>query len=174
MSTKLKEKQEQVSEIVTPGENPPVGTRYFYLKADGQFYTKNSAGVETLVQEGTFLELAGGTILGALNMAEDIPIQNVEANLKIAFTDTFGQKILRIGDGVGDGFFYDETINTAGLQIGGQDLLNVSVAGLTLGLDATAATKIGFYGTAPIVKQLAVPVTAAGVHGAMVALGLIT
>lgn len=33
---------------------------------------------------------------------------------------------------------------------------------------------VGFYGTAPIAKQLAVPVTAAGVHAALVALGLIT
>lgn len=36
------------------------------------------------------------------------------------------------------------------------------------------ATNLGFYGTAPIAKQLAVPVTAAGVHAALVALGLIT
>jgi len=33
---------------------------------------------------------------------------------------------------------------------------------------------VGFYGTAPIAKQTSVPVTAAGVHAALVALGLIT
>lgn len=33
---------------------------------------------------------------------------------------------------------------------------------------------IGFYGTMPIAKQLAVPVTAAGIHAALVNLGLIT
>lgn len=34
-------------------------------------------------------------------------------------------------------------------------------------------TTAGFYGTAPIVKQVGVPVTAAGVHAALTALGLI-
>jgi hypothetical protein len=33
---------------------------------------------------------------------------------------------------------------------------------------------VGFYGTTPIAKQTSVPVTAAGVHAALVALGLIT
>ena len=35
-------------------------------------------------------------------------------------------------------------------------------------------TNLGFYSTAPIAKQLAVPVTAAGIHAALVAVGLIT
>lgn len=39
---------------------------------------------------------------------------------------------------------------------------------------AHAAGLIGFYGTTPIVKQAGVPVTAAGVHAALVNLGLIS
>jgi len=39
---------------------------------------------------------------------------------------------------------------------------------------AHVATNLGFYGTAPIAKQLAVPVTSIGIHAALVALGLIT
>jgi hypothetical protein len=35
-------------------------------------------------------------------------------------------------------------------------------------------TTVGFYGTTPVTKQTAVPVSAAGVHAALVALGLIT
>ena len=40
--------------------------------------------------------------------------------------------------------------------------------------EAGAAPLVAFYGTAAIAKQLAVPVTAAGIHAALVALGLIT
>jgi len=36
-----------------------------------------------------------------------------------------------------------------------------------------AAAKVGFYGTAPLAKQTGVAVSAAGVHAALVALGLI-
>lgn len=36
-----------------------------------------------------------------------------------------------------------------------------------------APSTIGFYGTAPIAKQTGVPVTAAGIHAALTALGLI-
>lgn len=39
---------------------------------------------------------------------------------------------------------------------------------------AAAGTNVGFYGTAPIAQQLAVPITIAAVHAALVALGLIT
>lgn len=38
---------------------------------------------------------------------------------------------------------------------------------------ATSADKVGFYGTAPVAKQTGVAVSAAGIHAALVALGLI-
>lgn len=38
---------------------------------------------------------------------------------------------------------------------------------------ATAGAKVGFYGTTPIVKQTGVAVSAAGIHAALVNLGLI-
>ena len=40
-------------------------------------------------------------------------------------------------------------------------------------LVGNAAGQVGFYGTAPIDKQTGVLVTAAGIHAALVALGLI-
>lgn len=54
------------------------------------------------------------------------------------------------------------TVTTTVVQFVGP---NVTVA------DATGS--LGFYGTAPIAKQTGVAVTAAGVHAALVALGLI-
>lgn len=44
--------------------------------------------------------------------------------------------------------------------------------GTKIGL--SALEKIGFYGTAPVAQQTGVAVSAAGVHAALVALGLIT
>jgi len=38
---------------------------------------------------------------------------------------------------------------------------------------ASSAGTVGFYGTTPIAKQTGVAVTAAGIHAALVALGLI-
>lgn len=46
-----------------------------------------------------------------------------------------------------------------------------SVAGVVLG--ANVAQPVGFYGAAGVAKQVGVPVTAAGIHAALVALGLI-
>jgi hypothetical protein len=58
-------------------------------------------------------------------------------------------------------------------------LLNVTsgacVLGSTNGLSiGRTGESVGFYGTAPVAKQTGVPVTAAGIHAALVNLGLIT
>ena len=53
-------------------------------------------------------------------------------------------------------------------------LPELSSTGIRVQLSLQVDGDVGFYGTAPIAKQLGVPVTAAGVHAALVALGLIT
>ena len=54
------------------------------------------------------------------------------------------------------------TVSTPVVQFVGQDVQVASEAGT-----------VAFYGTAPIAKQTGVAVTAAGIHAALVALGLI-
>ena len=57
-------------------------------------------------------------------------------------------------------------VDTLSLVAGGLDCINIA--------EVAAARQIGFYVTAPIALQTGVAVTAAGVHAALVALGLIT
>lgn len=70
------------------------------------------------------------------------------------------------------------TVTVGGLDyaiaLGGAGVLKLD-AGATGGVQMgfTAGSKIGFYTTTPIVKQTGVAVSAAGVHAALVALGLI-
>ncbi len=52
------------------------------------------------------------------------------------------------------------------IAIGSTGVGEVKIAG--------AADKIGYFTASPVVKQLAVPVTSAGIHAALVAYGLIT
>lgn len=61
----------------------------------------------------------------------------------------------------------DKTIQSLGSSVG------LFVPGFQ-GQGATGARQLGFYDTAPISIQTGVPVTAAGIHAALVALGLIT
>ena len=69
----------------------------------------------------------------------------------------------------------DDTVNTNGVVVlGHRDADgNTIVAHVQAGWVGGVNT-LGFYGTAPIARQTGVAVTAAGVHGALVALGLIT
>lgn len=39
----------RLPEVTTPAVTPAAGTRLLYVKADGQLYTKNSAGTEAAV-----------------------------------------------------------------------------------------------------------------------------
>ena len=64
-----------------------------------------------------------------------------------------------------------------GLGRGGVDRLNLIAGGITcMSVEETGGStpQIGFYATAPISLQTGVAVTAAGVHAALVNLGLIT
>lgn len=68
------------------------------------------------------------------------------------------------------------TLNATGDFTVGTDKLTVTAAAgnttIKGALDHDGAS-VGFYGTAPIAKQTGVAVDAAGIHGALVALGLI-
>lgn len=54
---------------------------------------------------------------------------------------------------------------------GGSETLSVGASGIAIG---NGNASIGFYGTSPIAQPTGVPITAAGIHAALVALGLIT
>jgi len=70
----------------------------------------------------------------------------------------------------------NDTGADTGIGSGGADQLNLIAGGLNcIGIAETAAAaQIGFYGTTPVSLQTGVAVTAAGVHAALVNLGLIT
>jgi len=64
------------------------------------------------------------------------------------------------------------TFTGAALQLDSQKIGTDTAGGLTI---ATAATqKLGFYGKAPVARPSGVAVSAAGIHAALVSLGLIT
>ena len=86
-------------------------------------------------------------------------IENEAGNLFIKFTDLFDVKILKIGDGIDTGFFFNETANVAGLQFGGLDHFSVQSAGAIMGADDSANTKIAFYGDTPIVQPATITQT---------------
>ncbi len=76
----------------------------------------------------------------------------------------FGANPLGLEQYVGTGQTYEIIDDGAGT------LLKVSSAGVQLG---ATGEDLGFYGTAPIAKPTGVAVSAAGVHAALVTLGLI-
>ena len=67
-----------------------------------------------------------------------------------------------------DNGFYRIGANNVGYSAGGSQVLGISTSGLTVVGD------VGFYGTAPVAQQTGVAVSAAGIHAALVNLGLIT
>lgn len=70
----------------------------------------------------------------------------------------------------------NSTDANTGIGSGGADQLSLVAGGLDCinVAETAAARQIGFYVTAPISLQTGVPVTAAGIHAALVNLGLIT
>jgi len=98
--------------------------------------------------------------------------ENMTAYLGIAFPDmTFGGvnrviEVIRSQLNAATNVRFISHTGTAQSDFGGRVNLN--------GVLAHASANLGFYGTAPIAQPAAVPVTAAGIHAALVSLGLIT
>ncbi len=67
-------------------------------------------------------------------------------------------------------YFIGGATMSGNLNMNTKDIVIDSTTGTTIG---QSGSKIGFYGTAGIVKQTGVTVDAAGIHAALVALGLI-
>lgn len=88
---------------------------------------------------------------------------NVTAAVDVNATATRRANV--VGQGSQDGLGVLIQATTAGVSL-------LSSTGISIG--GGAADPLGFYGTAPIAQQAGVPVTAAGIHAALVALGLIT
>lgn len=61
---------------------------------------------------------------------------------------------------------FEELVDLGIIDNNGEYVLEISQVG--------ASGVVGFYGTIPIAQQTSVPVTAADIHAALVALGLIT
>ena len=57
----------QMVQIATPGEKPPVGSEFMYFKSDGNLFKKDSAGVETQLNNGA----------GAINVSQT-NVQGIE------------------------------------------------------------------------------------------------
>lgn len=64
------------------------------------------------------------------------------------------------------------TFSTAGIAMGDNNISAGTATGVKIG--TATSQKIGFYNKTPVVQQTGVAVTAAGVHAALVNLGLIT
>ena len=80
-----------------------------------------------------------------------------------------GVSFLRLGNSTVAG----TQISSLATTITGGNTLKLFGNQITIG-DNSASTKIGFFGQTPISKPTVAPVTAAGIHTALVSLGLIT
>lgn len=119
-----------------------------YLQSSGSVGISCSGGGNWLFQTGSmFANLSGGPQI----MFEASTASNPVLNPRLSDTDT------GIGSGAAD---------QLNLIAGGLSCLSVRETG--------SARQIGFYVTAPISLQTGVAVSSAGIHAALVALGLIT
>ncbi len=83
-----------------------------------------------------------------------------------------GGEIISIGTRAISGITNQVTIGNIGTNCS-VNLRGGTAIGAGIRIGATTNQKIGFYNTTPITKPTAVPVTAAGIHAALVSLGLI-
>jgi hypothetical protein len=125
----------------------------------------------------TTLDNIDTTTLDVIGLTKFVPVGTTASNRYIAIED--------IGDGATSGIQarrYDTAAARALVlnYAGGSVLIGTNTDGLTAGGSlaitqdlAHRGSKAGFYNTAPIAKQTGVAVTAAGIHAALVALGLI-
>ena len=132
--------------------------------------------LNTLTMDGTS-SIFSDTLnsVGALSSNTSVSVTNGGFTNTITQPNIFGASTQwDIGAGGGAGAFLQ--IITGGNVIHQFDNNNiVSGAGIKIAGDLDHnGTKVGFYATAPIVKQTGVAVTAAGIHAALVNLGLIT
>ena len=132
-------------------------------------YTLNSGGTVSLAAATTLTVAAAGNVIvnssaGSLSLTSAAGVTVAGAGLVSISTPTdvnvSGNASVTIASGAG-------TVDINGLGVVKLD----SVAGTVIG--GVVGHPVGFYGSVGVAKQVGVPVTAAGIHAALVALGLI-
>lgn len=95
----------------------------------------------------------------------------VERNLWLG---NFGTEDIRLGFDYGTIFNLQSKDMDFLIKSSSYDAFFVDASNNSVAVMNNSAGKVGFYGTAPITRQTGVAVTAAGIHAALVNLGLIT
>lgn len=131
--------------------------------AGSEFYRFQSTGILFLGNSQTLTLGTDTTLVSAANVLE-IKKTTSAQTLRVYGTTT-GTKYISIAHDGTDGLI-DVAASSGQLTLGGTNATGVRVGG--------AGLNVGFYGTTPIALQTGVAVTAAGIHAALVALGLIT
>lgn len=179
----------------TPGSAPDTGSVVTASLADdavtgAKIATISDEGVVISHTDGLTLSGNGGKdTLNLSNGAANVGLTIGSANLYNSAADTLktDDTFWAVGAIVGQDWIYANASTAAQVLLGSQG--PSGEAGIKLG-NATQATiyksvasgvtvgatgqKVGFYGTAAISQQTGVAVSAAGIHAALVALGLVT
>jgi len=168
----------------------------------GNFIIEGGNSVSDAGGDVTIAPGAGGTVYGELNLADGV--NNLvtvfyDASISRSKLSFFGsapvERPTPITANPAEGLFaISSALNDLGLIVNGtmtsidadfnstnNGFVPASGGGTTNYLradgtfaDPTAATALGFFGTTPVAQPASVPVTAAGIHAALVSLGLIT
>lgn len=127
---------------------------------------------------GTFstLNASGNTVLGSTNTNNTTINGNVGVNVDV--TGSPGTEFtIAPSSGGSQASLVMKSGDASTLTINASNSNAASLAGtstLSVSVPTKFTTTIGFYNTAPIAQQTGVAVTAAAIHAALVALGLIT
>lgn len=121
----------------------------------------------TLLSDSQVIRMgAGADVILARDAAAVLALKNgATAQTFRVYGTTTGTKYLSLSHNGTDALI-DTASSSGQITIGGTNATGVRVGGTGL--------NVGFYGTTPIALQTGVAVSAAGVHAALVALGLIT
>lgn len=158
------------------------------LDLDGAIIIRNMGGPVTGQIEFVIAESGGGAIRFALPKSGVGNATYNPRSMLIAGPAVNDDDIVTVGYWQTQGIFHNLACDTSGIgaDLGVQNDLEVEGdiftdsikestpgAGITIAHALGVAGNVGYYGTTPIAKQTGVAVTAAGIHAALVNLGLI-
>lgn len=130
----------------------------------------------TTITAGSYLSLASGVGADvAITSDNEVTIITPSATDGGPEAVNLRTAVVKLGQPSGAplGVTLTDTTFAGTFNVVGNDALNLTAA-VTGVKVADTGEKLGFYGTAPIAKQTGVAVSAAGIHAALVALGLIS
>lgn len=143
-------------------------------------YRDYSTSTASIRLDGSYtvgIDLSGGTFgSGAIFLGngstKGIIMRNAAGNAAHRVLDYDASDVLHIGTGVGSNI-YSAVLHIfgGGINVSARNIATDTTTGTKIG--TSTSQKLGFFGATPIAKPTGVAVSAAGIHAALVSLGLI-